>query len=156
MPQSTINLAQTTKRPLHEVLVIELARVSATHILQLDSFELKRTLEICLKEINYPILYPNLTYDRWISKVTRINSIMQCQLLYTNYIIEKFFYKYITIVTYEARSAHSVYIIFPVKLSWKVRINYVSIRHKCCDKSYSTLVFYAYLCKHIQAIEGMF
>ena len=54
MPQSTINLAQTTKRPLHEVLVIELARVSDTHILKLDTFELKRTPEICLSEINYP------------------------------------------------------------------------------------------------------
>ena len=111
MPQSTINLAQTTKRPLHEVLVIELALVSDTHILQLDIFELKRTLGIWLNEMKSPLLYPKFRYNRLVSKVTRINYIMQCQLLYTDCIIEKSFFKYITSHTYEARSAHLVHLV---------------------------------------------
>ena len=54
MPQSTINLTQTTKRPLLGVIVIELAQVPDTHVIYLDLFELKWTLEIWLHEINFP------------------------------------------------------------------------------------------------------
>ena len=66
MPQSTINLTQTTKRPLLEVIVIELAQVPDTHVIYLDLFELKWTLEIWLHEISFPWVYPNFTYNRLI------------------------------------------------------------------------------------------